>query len=64
MYYFNDLSEPYRLAAYYVDRILKGAKPGDLPVQQPKTFKLVVNRQTATALASTFPSPYCSPPTM
>jgi putative ABC transport system substrate-binding protein len=55
MYYFNDLSEPYRLAAYYVNRILKGAKAGDLPVQLPKTFRLVVNRQTATALGIDVP---------
>jgi putative ABC transport system substrate-binding protein len=55
MYYFNDLSEAYRLAPYYVDRILKGAKPGDLPVQLPKTFKLIVNRQTATALGVDVP---------
>jgi putative ABC transport system substrate-binding protein len=50
MYYFNDLSESYRLAPYYVDRILKGTKPGDLPVQLPKTYRLVINRQTAIAL--------------
>ena len=55
MYYFNDLSEPYRLAAYYVDRILKGANPGDLPVQLPKTFRLVINRKTAKALGIDVP---------
>ena len=39
-----------RLAPFYVDRILRGAKPGDLPVQLPTKFKFVVNRKAATAL--------------
>ena len=55
MYYFNDLSESYRLAPYYVDRILKGAKSGDLPVQLPKKFTLIVNRKTASALGIEVP---------
>ena len=48
-------SNPYRRAATYVDRILRGAKPAELPVQLPTKFEMVVNRRTATALGLAIP---------
>jgi putative ABC transport system substrate-binding protein len=58
MSYGPNIPNLYRIAADYVDKILHGAKPGDIPVEQPRKFDLIINLTTAKALGLTIPEAF------
>jgi ABC-type uncharacterized transport system substrate-binding protein len=60
MSYGPNIVELFRRTGAYVDKILKGAKPSELPVQQPKTFEFIINLKTAKQIGLTIPPPTCS----
>jgi putative ABC transport system substrate-binding protein len=55
MYYGADVLDNNRRVAYYVDRILKGAKPAELPIEQPTKFEFIVNQKTAKQIGVSIP---------
>ena len=55
MHYGVDVTNSYRRVAYFVDRILKGAKPADLPVEQPKKFEFIINLKAAKQIGLAIP---------